>query len=214
MTETQERIDQRQQPHISQLLRQFLNQHPQDQLCLGDLLAAMGDRAFGPTLLLCALPEALPLPVAGISAVVAIPLLLVSTQLMLGFRRPWLPRRLLTRPFPRQQVEPILQRAIHNLEKLERVFKPRWLCFTQPLFERWLGLLLVLLSLVIALPIPFGNMLPALVIVLICVGMIERDGLVLAFSGVLMGLILALAAIAIAQLPPINAWLRSFWLPK
>lgn len=208
MTGTQKRADKRQNQHISQLLRQFLEQHPHDKLCLQDLLDEMGDRVFGPTLLLCALPEALPLPIAGISAFVAIPLLLVSTQLMLGFRHPWLPRRVLNHPFPRHQVEPLLQRAIRYLEQLERVFKPRWLFFTHPIFERLLGLFLVLLSFVIALPIPFGNMLPAMVVVLICVAMIERDGLMLAISCALMGVILVLATTAIAKFLPISTWLR------
>ena len=51
-------------------------------------------------------------------------------------------------------------------------------------------------------------MLPAMVVVLICVGMIERDGLILAISFVVMVGTLALATIAIGNFVPIPAWLR------
>lgn len=172
-------------------------------MCLQDLLHEMGDRAFGPTLLICALPEALPLPVVGMSAFVGIPLMLVSTQLMIGFRQPWLPRWILNRPFKRKHFERLVCKAFRHLEKLERFLKPRWQFFTNPAFERLIGLLLVVLAVIIALPIPFGNMLPAIAIVLICLGMIEKDGLVLAISSAMICVILALAAGAIAAFVPL-----------
>lgn len=172
-------------------------------MCLRDLLNGMGDRAFGSTLLICALPEALPLPVVGISLFVGIPLMLVSTQLMLGFRQPWLPGWILDRPFKRKHFEQLVCKALRHLEKLERVLKPRWQFFTNPAFERLIGLLLLILAVIVALPIPFGNMLPAIIIVLICLGMIEKDGLVIAMSGAITCVVLALAAGALAVFLPI-----------
>lgn len=209
MTETRERSAQSDENlHISELLQQFLEQKQQDRICLRDLLNELGDRAFGPTLLLCALPEALPLPVAGISAFVAIPLLLVSTQLMLGFQHPWLPRRILDRPLKRQHFEKLTYRAIRYLRKIERVLKPRWRIFTHPVFERCIGLLVTILALVVALPIPFGNMLPAVAIVFICLGMVEKDGLVLAISSLISCVILALAIVAIFTFLPVPSFLQ------
>jgi hypothetical protein len=169
---------------LSQLLKNFLNQHQKQQVCLQDLLHLMGDRAFAPTLLLCALPEALPLPVAGISALVAVPLMLVSVQLIVGFRKPWLPKRIIHYSFQRHHLEKLVDTAIHPLEILERLLKPRWPLFTQPFFVRLTGIVLLLLAGIVALPIPFGNMLPAMVIVLICLGMIERDGCAIALSAI------------------------------
>jgi hypothetical protein len=189
--------------HVSELLQQFLEQHQQERICLRDLLNALGDRAFGPTLLLCALPEALPLPVAGISAVIGIPLLLVSSQLTLGFRHPWLPGQVLERPIKRQHFEKLMHQAIRHVRKIERVLKPRWPFFTHPAFERCIGLLLMILSIIIALPIPFGNMVPAIAVVFICLGMIEKDGLVLALSALASCVILALAIAALLTFFPL-----------
>lgn len=209
MVATQDHSAQPQQNlHISELLQCFLDQHQQDRVCLQDLLNELGDRAFGPTLLLCALPEALPLPVAGISALIGIPLLLVSTQLTLGFRYPWLPRQILKRPLKRQHFEQLMGPAIRYLKKTERILKPRWQFFTHPAFERCVGLLLMILAVIISLPIPFGNMVPAIAIVFICLGMIEKDGLVLAVSSLLACVILGFAIAAIFTFLPIPSILQ------
>jgi hypothetical protein len=87
---------------------------------------------------------------------------------------------------------------------LERFFKPRWPFFTHPLVERLIGVLLLLLALIVALPIPFGNMIPAIIIVMICLGMIEQDGLVLAISALSTCIFVIFFAGAIATLFPIG----------
>lgn len=173
---------------ISELLQRFLTQHQGDEVRLRELFDAMGDRAFGPTLLMCAIPEALPLPIPGISAFVAMPLMLVSGQLVLGFQQPWLPDWLLDQSFKQEHCEQIISGAIPFLEKLEGFVKPRWSLFTSPEAERYVGVMVLLLGLIIALPIPFGNMLPAIAIVLICLGLIEKDGLIIAISGLIVGI--------------------------
>lgn len=177
---------------ISQLLQRFLEQHPGDEIRLRDLLDELGDRAFGPTLLICALPEALPLPIPGISALVAMPLMLVSGQLVLGFQQPWLPNQLLDHPLKREHCGQIINAAIPFLKNLERFVEPRWSLFTSPAAERGVGVMVLFLSFIIALPIPFGNMLPAIVIVLICLGLVEKDGLVIAISAMVTGITPAL----------------------
>jgi hypothetical protein len=177
---------------ISELLQQFLEQHQDDEVRLRELFDLMGDRAFGSTLLICALPEALPLPIVGISALVAMPLMLVSGQLAIGFEKPWLPDLIIDRPFKKEHCEQVIFAAIPFLEKLEYFFEPRWPFFTSPEAERGVGVLLLFLSIIIALPIPFGNMLPAIIIVLICLGLIEKDGLIIAISGMVVGITPAL----------------------
>jgi hypothetical protein len=203
MSSAQKYADLNKNQHFSDLLRHFLAQHQEDEIYVRDLLHEMGDRAFGPTLLICALPEALPLPMAGMSAFVGIPLILVSTQLVIGFRQPWLPHWLLKRSFKRQHFEKLVRKALHLIEKLEKALKPRWQFFTNPTFERLIGLLLLFLAVIIALPIPFANMVPAIVIALICLGMIERDGVVIAISSVMIFAILVLSATAIIAVIPL-----------
>ncbi|KJH70046.1 exopolysaccharide synthesis protein exod [Aliterella atlantica CENA595] len=162
----------------------------------------MGDRAFGPMLLICALPEVLPLPVAGVSAIIGIPLMLVSAQLAIGLRRPWLPPWVANRSFKRTQFERLVRRTLRYLEKLEHLLKPRWRFLTTPIIERFIGLLLLVLAIVITLPIPFGNILPAIAIAIVSLGMIEKDGLAIAIGGIGAVVILAFMTSAILLVLP------------
>ena len=57
------------------------------------------------------------------------------------------------------------------------VLRPRWPLLVNHRAERGLGAFCLLLAAILALPIPFGNMLPALAITLIALVVLERDGL-------------------------------------
>ena len=70
--------------------------------------------------------------------------------------------------------------------------KQRLSLLTSPAVERLLGLVCLVLSLVLVLPIPFGNMLPAFALCVIALGLLERDGI-----WVLAGLTAASVALAI-----------------
>jgi len=182
----------------SRLLLNILQEHQQERVALKEVLRGMGDRAFGPALLICAIPEALPLPVAGFSAIIGIPLMLISGQLFLGFKRVWLPRWIAKRSFKRKFLEQAIYKMLHYLKKIERLVRPRWYFMSSSLVNRFLGLLLLILGIVIALPIPFGNFLPALAVLIISLGIIEKDGLVIAIGVVTAIVVLIIMASAIA----------------
>jgi hypothetical protein len=182
----------------SKLLRDLLKRHSGERIYLRDVIDNMGERAFAGVLLFCALPEALPLPIAGLSAVIGIPLMIISVQLFLGFRKPWLPKWVANRSLKRRDVEKIVNKILLTLEKYESVIHPRWNFVTQPLARRILGLVLVILAFIIALPIPFGNMLPAIVIVVISLGLIEQDGVVIVLGVISACVIFAVIAFAIS----------------
>ncbi|MBD1843606.1 exopolysaccharide biosynthesis protein [Cyanobacteria bacterium FACHB-63] len=185
------------QLHTSEMLQNLLQQHDQETIRLGELIESLGSRAFGPTLLLCALPEALPLPIAGVSAIIGTPLVIFSIQLLCGFSSPRLPRWLANRGFKRKDFEKIVRQVLRYLQMFERFIRPRWHFATTPLVERSLGLLFLLLAFVIVLPIPFGNILPAIAIVAISLGLIEADGVLVVFGTIAALVILALMTGAI-----------------
>ncbi|RUT13183.1 ABC transporter permease [Chroococcidiopsis cubana SAG 39.79] len=184
--------------HTSRLLRQFLERHAeQEYVSLGELVEELGDRAYGPLLVICALPEALPLPVAGVSAIIAIPLMLVSAQLSLGFSRPYLPKWLAKRRWKQKNLAKVVEKGLNYLAKAEKIVRPRWGFITSRLAQRLLGLFILLMAIVIALPIPLGNMLPAIAIVVISLGMSEGDGLLVIVGVVAASIILAVMVSAI-----------------
>ncbi len=59
--------------------------------------------------------------------------------------------------------------------------------------EKLLGALALILAVVVTLPIPLGNMLPAFAICLIALGVLERDGL---WAG--LGVVVGLAALLLS----------------
>ncbi|MDV2995964.1 MAG: hypothetical protein N4J56_005618 [Chroococcidiopsis sp. SAG 2025] len=184
--------------YTSRLLRQFLERHAeQEYVSLGELVAELGDRAYGPLLVICALPEALPLPVAGVSAIIAIPLMLVSAQLSLGFSRPYLPKWLVKRQWKQKNLAKVVEKGLNYLAKAEKIVRPRWGFITSRLAQRLLGLFILLMAIIIALPIPLGNMLPAIAIVVISLGMSEGDGLLVIVGVLAASIILAVMVSAI-----------------
>ncbi len=183
--------------HTSKLLQDFLRQHDGETIRLGDLIRGLGKRSFGPTLLICALPEALPLPIAGVSAFIGMPLVLVSLQLMLGYTTPWFPKWIANRSIKRRDFEKGVNIVLRYLARFEKIIRPRWKLMTTPIAERLLSILFFLLACVIVLPIPFGNFLPAIALVIISLGLIEGDGLVIVVGIITACLVLAVMAGAI-----------------
>ncbi len=149
---------------------------PGDRLRLGDVLAGLGNRSFGMMLFIATLPAFIPIP--GLAGAISGPLvMLVGMQLLVGLRRPWLPRALAERGPQRSSLVRFRDRLAPWLDRLERLVRPRGEgvldvrlagCFT--------GLLLVLLGLLLSLPIPFTNFVFGAMLLLFALALLERDG--------------------------------------
>ena len=165
---------------LSGILRGFID-GPEQTLSLDEIIASFGRRAFGALLFAFSTPNLLPLP-PGSSSVLGTPLLLIAPQVALGVRRLWLPRRLSERRFHTTGLTNAFGRMIPWLERIEHVSRPRLHLLFGPIGDRVLGLTCTLLALVLILPIPFGNMLPAAAIGMLALALVQRDG-VLALLG-------------------------------
>jgi hypothetical protein len=146
----------------------------EDVTRLSDLVGMMGSRAHGTALLLLALPEAIPLPVPSVSSVLGVPLIVVAAHLILFGEGSELPRRVGEWRVPARLMRLLSHRIAPILARAERVSHPRWERVAGR--ERLIGVLCLYLSLVLLLPLPLVNTPPALCIVLLAWGMIQRDG--------------------------------------
>ncbi|MEQ8355096.1 MAG: exopolysaccharide biosynthesis protein [Kiloniellaceae bacterium] len=173
------------------LLRAVGRYRTLDVVPLGRILADQGQRSFGWSILLFAIVNLLPLPI-GSNVVTAIPLLLLSGQMALGFSHVRLPGFITRRAVPRRGFQRVVLRLKPLLRRIERVIRPR----PPQLFgleaERLIGVFLFLVSTALFLPIPFSGMIPAAALLVTAMGLIERDGVV-----TLIGLGLGAAAIAV-----------------
>lgn len=163
-----------------------------ERISIGDLLVALGDRATAALLFIFAFPNVLPTP-PGTSTVLGAPLVFLAAQLMLG-RAPWLPAFVAKRSMSRADFALLVKRIVPWLLRAESLLRPRLGALAHPPMEHLIGLLALLLAVVLVLPIPLGNVLPALAISLLALGVLERDGV-----WVLAGLAVAVAATSVVS---------------
>ena len=160
---------------FSQVLAQLAQDSGRPRVSVADLLNLLGDRAIGALMFVFAVPNILPVP-PGVSAILGLPLVFLSAQLMLG-RPPWLPAVVMQRSLAREDFDSLTRRVSPWLLKAERLLRPRHGYLAKPPMEYLIGAVCLVLSLVLALPIPLGNALPAVAISLLALGVLERDGL-------------------------------------
>lgn len=160
---------------LSAVLHALAVDDSRERIAVSDLLAALGDRASAALLFVFAVPNVLPVP-PGTSAILGAPLVFLAAQLAFG-RRPWLPAVIARRSMMRSDFAALVLRIGPWLKRAERMLKPRAIRVALPPMEYLVGLVCLLLAVVLVLPVPLGNMLPALAISLFALGILERDGL-------------------------------------
>lgn len=159
----------------SRILRLVADNAAYERVSIRLLLDTLGDRAIGALMLVFALPNVIPTP-PGTSAILGIPLVFLAAQLTFGMR-PWLPKVIADRSMARADFARVIDKAHPWLAWAERLLKVRLSVLTEPPFEYLVGLLCLILAVVLLLPVPLGNMLPALAICIFSLGIMGRDGL-------------------------------------
>ncbi|HUC68029.1 MAG TPA: exopolysaccharide biosynthesis protein [Stellaceae bacterium] len=169
-------------------LRRLAEDRRAPRISIADLLSALSDHGFGLLLLLLALPNAVPGPlIPGFSVPFALGIAALGLQLALGMHTPRLPRRLQRLSMDGARFRRMVDRTEPLLLRLERWLKFRPSTLTDGPGERLVGVTLIALSAVLALPVPFGNMPVALSIIVIALGQLEADGAAL-LAGIVAGL--------------------------
>ena len=181
------RISEEPKKALSDLLLALAQREALERVSIQNLLDALGDRALGAVIFLFAFPNVLPLP-PGTSFILGAPLVFLAAQLMLA-QPPWLPHFIGKRSMAQPDFAALVARIVPWLTRAENLLKPRLFVLTSGAMERVIGGLGLLMAILLALPIPFGNMLPALAISVMALGLLERDGV-----WVLMGLAATAAA--------------------
>lgn len=128
--------------------------------------------------LLC-LPFLLPVPLPGLSTPFGLAIGLIALRLSLG-QRPWLPKSIQRREIPAGFFPRVIDLATRVIRTMEIFLRPRWLVFTGRALLRQLHAVVMLAAamiLLLPLPVPFSNGLPAWAILLLTGGLMERDGL-------------------------------------
>lgn len=149
-----------------------------DTVSLRDLMTAIGEQGL---LLLCALatlPFLIPVSIPGVSTVFGAAIILLAVAVTTN-RLPWLPQRILDRKLDAQRLRPALHKGVNIVTRIDKWVRPRALALTSGHMTRFNGLVLIFAGALLMAPfglIPFSNTAPAVGILLLTIGMIQRDG--------------------------------------
>ncbi len=165
-------------------------------LALGSLLETFGSRAHGTALLLLSLPDAIPLPVPSVGAILGLPLALVSIHLVVFGENGGLPRRVAYWRLPAGSVALIKRYVVPVIARVERVSRPRFGVLACR--QRLVGLVCLVLSILLFLPIPLMNTPPSLCLALMAWGIVQRDGVFVA-AGLASAVALTIALVLIVD---------------
>jgi hypothetical protein len=185
-------IDPHDEP-ISAVLRHILALD-EARISVEEIADAFGSRAFGALLFAFSVPNLLPLP-PGSSTVLGLPLVFLAPQVAIGMRHPWIPRFLARRTVDRVQLRKAFGKILPRLARIEKLLRPRLGIMFGEVGDRLIGLVCLLLALVLILPIPLGNLLPAASVAALSLGLATRDGVL-----ALIGFALATASVAVLAL--------------
>jgi hypothetical protein len=167
---------------LSQTLQNLLEENAAGSLRIGSILEQTGEQGFGILCGLLIIPMLIPVPIplAGLSTILSLIPFLLGLQMLLGYHKPVLPKRLMDISLSPKVSGIMLSGLSRALSPLERLAQPRLKRISQKkAFQQLAGLCMAWNALLMGLPlpIPFTNLAPAYAILALIIGILELDGL-------------------------------------
>lgn len=149
-------------------------------ITLGQLEQKLQGRGFALFILLLSVPFCFPVAIPGLSIPFGVVILLLGLRIAMG-RKPELPGFILRREIKYPTLEGIVRFGLKLCRQLEKVAKPRMhFLRNSRMAVNLIGIGMASggLQLLLPLPsiVPLSNTLPAISVVLLTAGLIERDG--------------------------------------
>lgn len=152
-----------------------------DRVSLGLLLEAMGRRSFGSALLAAGLVTLAPLvgDIPGVPTLMGVLVVLTAGQMLVGKERIWLPGWLLDRSVGREKLETALRWLRPVARVADRVFGPR----LEGVLTRGGGRVIAAVSVLVGALMPAMELVPfsanaaGVVLTLLGLALVARDGL-------------------------------------
>lgn len=179
------------------LLADILNEMEKDakngRINLGEMIERLNTRGFGPLLLAVGFIAVLPTgAIPGVSTLVAVLVILVAAQILIGWTSPWIPSKLRKITFPHSYFKKGKDKIMPAARAIDRLIKPRLAFMTSDIAVRIIAVICICIA--ISMPflglIPFALLPPGLAIVFFGLGLSAHDGLL-----VLIGLTITAAGV-------------------
>lgn len=166
---------------LSDELESLLSVAPGEPMTLRTVVEHLHFRGLPALIVLLCVPFLFPVAIPGLSIPFGIAIALCGLRLGLGHNF-WMPQFLLRRKIPYDLLKKLVGSAAAFYRKIEKLVRPR-----MHFLQRWPGMINlmgfmimiggILLSLPIPPPFPLTNTIPGLAIILMALGIMERDGI-------------------------------------
>lgn len=180
------------QEKVSKTLRDFVNGHVERDVTIGEMVHYFGDRAFGFLLMVFALICIIPLPIPGIHMFLAIPLFYLSIQQMIGRHQIWFPDKVNNYVIPKRALHDVGLKTVPWIERIEAISKQRLSFMARGVPFQIFGAIAFYITAFLSIPLPLTNLVPAIGIVFMAIGLLVRDGVFLIIGSVI-GVVWSLA---------------------
>lgn len=174
-------------------LQALVDRYDKEGVKLGALLDRTEGRGYYLLLIVISLPFVSPIPLPGFSIPFGVAIALIGLRLTMG-RKTWLPRYVLEWEISPGLLAKVVRGTGRTLKAVEIVLRPR-LAFMQDwiAFRRIAGVIITVcgLLMVLPLPLPFSNSLPAWTVLFLSIGALERDGLFFILGTIAFGVTIA-----------------------
>jgi hypothetical protein len=186
-------------PPIVQRLRDAAAAIERERVPMRDMAQAHGPEAHGTLLLLMAMPCLLPVP--GVGTVLGLGMAALAVAMWRGHCTPCLPQRVAELELPRHWAQRVLLGLASAYAVAGRHAKARLSHLASAGRRSGIAIAVGLMAAIVVLPIPFGNVLPALALSFIGLGLVFRDGV-----AVLLGLLMSCVAMVATTGLLLMAW--------
>lgn len=154
---------------------------PHDQVTLSEIRDLLGQEGLLLLTIFLNLIFLIPVSIPGVSTVFGAAILLIGFSRLFN-RSLWLPRRVRERQLPTEKLRMGLQKGLLWFKRLERISHPHrlnWIS-TGGMMAVVNDCALILGAVLLMAPfglVPFSNTLPAVAIIFLAIGLLERDGI-------------------------------------
>tara|TARA_R110000851_G_scaffold24214_1_gene70068 strand:- start:143 stop:727 length:585 start_codon:yes stop_codon:yes gene_type:complete len=151
-----------------------------DQVSIGMVVEAIGSRSFGPLLMLIGITLFSPLSgIPGMSFFMAVFVLLVAVQMLIGRKKFWLPPFILNRSVEHGKLQKALDWLNKPARGIDRVLKPRLTFLVHRSGSYGIAVLCVVVGLCMPLMelVPFSSSAAGLALLILGLSLVAHDGL-------------------------------------
>lgn len=187
---------------VAMRLQALADEVQEGSVTLHQIAQAHGTAAQGALLVLLSVPCMIPIP--GTGTLLSLGIVAMAFMIWRGDHSLRLPERVGQFALSGRSAKKTLEALVWVYRSAGRLCRERWCSLVHERHRVWLAPVVALMAFVIFLPIPFGNVLPA--VSLICLGLAQmfRDGvlviasLTLAVAAVLLPAVLAVLTVDVA----------------